>query len=109
MNIVKLPVPPTPSLQQNTAWLDVFPNEKVEFSCAISGSSDWTFIWQRDSVDLNDADQHVSISGSVLTITAAAPMAGHYVCKGRHKTKDVTTPPSNSFEVKVYGRSLYSC
>ncbi|XP_070695542.1 basement membrane-specific heparan sulfate proteoglycan core protein [Pempheris klunzingeri] len=97
--------PPVPSLQRQSEWLDVFPSEKVELSCSVSGSSDWTFIWHRNGHEVQDTDPNVSLSagGSVLTITAAAQMySGNYSCKGNHKTKSATTAASNSVVLTVY-------
>uniref|UniRef100_A0A3P8S437 Ig-like domain-containing protein n=1 Tax=Amphiprion percula TaxID=161767 RepID=A0A3P8S437_AMPPE len=95
-------VPPVPVLQQTSGWLEIFPSEKVKFSCTISGSSDWTFTWYRNG-DKIDADANFSFpgDGSVLTITAATN-SGKYTCKGQHKTKSVMTQSSNSLELKVH-------
>ncbi|XP_071332393.1 cell adhesion molecule CEACAM5 isoform X2 [Trachinotus anak] len=97
--------PPTPSLQQLSSWLDVFTSEKVEFSCTISGSSDWNIVWYRNEVELQDADVSISAERSVLTITATKQMEGSYTCEGQHKTKSITTPRSNPLEVKVYANN----
>ncbi|XP_056240199.1 titin isoform X1 [Seriola aureovittata] len=98
--------PAIPSLQQQSAWLEVFPSEKVELSC-VSGSSDLIITWYKNQELLQDADPNVSISadGSVLTITAATQMAGSYICKVHHKTKGGTHSSSNSLEVKVYANN----
>lgn len=100
-----LPELPVPSLQLQTTWPDVFPSEKVELNCSVTGSSDWTFIWSRNGQQVQDSDPNVSLSeeGSVLTITAAAQVySGSYTCKAHHKTKGVTTAASNSLELQVY-------
>lgn len=101
-----LPEPPVPSLQLLSAWPDVFPSEKVEFSCNITDSSDWTFTWDRDGQPVQDADPNVSAVGSKLTITAATQTySGNYSCKGHHKTKsDVTTKASKPVQLTVYGK-----
>ncbi|XP_035014936.2 titin [Hippoglossus stenolepis] len=88
--------PPVPSLQLQSGWLDVFPSEKVELRCNISGSSDWKIVWHKDGQE-QDADPNLSFSAdrSILTITAAAQMySGSYSCKGQHT--------SNSLKVTVY-------
>ncbi|XP_074500369.1 hemicentin-1 isoform X2 [Sebastes fasciatus] len=98
-------VPPVPSLQRLSAWLDVFPSEKVKLSCSVTGSSDWTFTWYRDEQKLPDPDPNVSLSaeGSEITITAATQTyTGSYSCKGLHKTKGVTTLASSSVKLTVY-------
>lgn len=100
-----LPEPPVPSLLLQTTWPDVFPSEKVEFSCSVNGSSEWTFTWSRNGQEVQDSDPNVSLSeeGSMLTITAATQTySGSYTCKAHHKTKGVTIAASNSVELKVY-------
>ncbi|XP_051280945.1 titin [Dicentrarchus labrax] len=92
--------PPTPTLELQSTWLDVFPSEKVKFSCSITGSSDWTFTWFRNGTEVQ-LDSNVSAEGSVLTITAAEIHSGSYSCKGHHKTKGVSSAVSNSHELKV--------
>nr|XP_020471862.1 titin-like isoform X5 [Monopterus albus] len=95
--------PPVPLLQLKSSWLELFPSEKVELTCFISGSSDWNFIWYRDGTEIQSADPNLSADQSVLTITAATQMySGKYACKGQHKIKGVTTQISNSLEVKVH-------
>ncbi|XP_035512107.1 hemicentin-1-like [Morone saxatilis] len=95
-------VPPIPTLELQSTWLDVFPSEKVKFSCSITGSSDWTFTWFRNGAKVQ-SDPNVSLSaeGSILTITAAKIHSGSYSCKGHHKTKSVFSAVSNSHELKV--------
>ncbi|KAM8754905.1 hemicentin-1 [Acanthopagrus schlegelii] len=98
-------VPPIPFLQQQSAWSDVFPSEKVVLNCSVAGSSDWTFTWYRGGQALQDSDPSVSLSagGSVLTVTAEAQTSsGIYSCKGHHKTKGITTAESNKLELSVY-------
>ncbi|XP_030278896.1 obscurin [Sparus aurata] len=97
--------PPVPFLQKQSAWLDVFPSEKVVLNCSVAGSSDWAFTWSRSGQDMQASDPSVSLSaeGSLLTVTAEAQTSsGSYSCKGRHKTKGVTTAESNKLELKVY-------
>ncbi|XP_034392960.1 titin-like isoform X2 [Cyclopterus lumpus] len=96
--------PPLPSLQLRSEWSHVFPSEKVEFSCSVTGSADWTFTWYRNTQRVQDPDPNVSLSaeGSKLTITAATQTnQGSYSCNARHKTKNVITK-SNSIELTVY-------
>ncbi|XP_031700313.1 titin [Anarrhichthys ocellatus] len=97
--------PPVPSLQLQSEWSDVFPSEKVELSCSVTGSSDWTFTWYRNTQQLQEPDPNVSLSpeGSKLTITAATQThSGSYSCEAHHKTKSVTTKSSNSVKLTVY-------
>ncbi|XP_040007921.1 B-cell receptor CD22 isoform X3 [Xiphias gladius] len=96
---------PIPSLRLQSVWLDVFPSEKVELNCSISGSSDWTITWHRNKDQVQDGDPNLYISPdrSMLIITAATQMySGNYHCEGRHKTKGVATQSSKSLEVNVY-------
>ncbi|XP_062283587.1 titin isoform X2 [Scomber scombrus] len=94
---------PTPSLLLQSSWSDVFLSEKVEFSCNVSGSSDWTFTWHRDGNKVQDPDPNLSFAGPLLTITASRAYAGNYACKGHHKTKGVDTELSNLIELNVEG------
>ncbi|XP_053280695.1 titin isoform X2 [Pleuronectes platessa] len=96
--------PPLPSLELQSSWLEVFPSEKVELRCNISGSSDWKIVWLKDEKELVE-EQNLSFSAdkSILTITAAAQMiSGSYSCKGQHKTSSVGTLSSSSLKVTVY-------
>ncbi|XP_068454176.1 hemicentin-2 [Clinocottus analis] len=97
--------PPLPSLQLHSAWPNVFPSEKVEFKCSVTGSADWTFTWYRNTQQVQDPDPNVSLSaeGSTLTITAATQAYhGDYSCKAHHKTFGVTTKSNNSIKLTVY-------
>lgn len=97
---------PVPSLQLKSRWLDVFPSEKVEFTCSISDISDWTINWYRSGTQIDqDSNLIFSAERSVLTITAGTPYSGSYSCEGVHKTReDVNTQRSNSLDVKVHGK-----
>lgn len=88
------PDPPTPSLLLESGWLDVLPSERAEFRCSIPGSSDWTLIWYKDGQELSETDSVISAA------------EGSYVCKGRHKTQDVTTPDSKPLQLRVHGKFM---
>ncbi|XP_068180932.1 obscurin-like protein 1 isoform X2 [Antennarius striatus] len=95
---------PVPALEIQSIFLDVFPSEKVEFSCSIAGSSDWTFTWSRDGQEVQESDPNVSLfaEGSILKLSAATQTySGSYNCKGHHKTKNVITAASNSLGLTV--------
>nr|XP_033485460.1 titin isoform X2 [Epinephelus lanceolatus] len=104
MSIGTVYVPPEPSVQLLSGWTEVFLSEKVEFSCNVDGSSDWTFTWYRDEQQVQDSDPNVSIEGSKLTITAASDaQSGSYSCKGHHKTKSgVITGTAIPIKLKVH-------
>ncbi|XP_044207545.1 obscurin [Thunnus albacares] len=95
--------PPVPSLQSQSP-LDVFPSEKVEFNCSVSGSSKWTFTWKVNGQPVNDTDPNLSLDGegSKLTIKASQAHSGSYVCQGHDTTNKVTTADSNSLKLNVY-------
>lgn len=93
---------PKPSVRLITPWADVFPTEKVELSCRVEGSSAWRYRWYRDAREME-----VGGDGSTLTITAATP--GHavrYMCRGRHRSRSVTTYNSAELTLNVYGESM---
>ncbi|XP_034551723.1 titin [Notolabrus celidotus] len=92
-------------MQLQSPWPEVFPSEKVEFRCDVTGSSDWTFIWQRNKKQIRESDPNVSINAdrSVLTITAAdQTYMGFYSCTAQHKTEGITTAESNSVGLIVH-------
>lgn len=98
-------MPPVPSLQLQSGWLDVFPSEKVEFTCSISGISDWTINWYRNGEKIqDDSNLILSQERSVLTVTAGTHYSGNYSCGGVHKIKAVSTQHSKSLDVRVYGK-----
>ncbi|XP_058498237.1 hemicentin-1-like [Solea solea] len=96
--------PPAASLQLLSSWTNVFPTERVQLICNISGVSDWTITWHKNGhVQGPDISVSFSADGSVLTITSAAlTHTGSYICKGLHKTKGVATENSNSLEIDVH-------
>uniref|UniRef100_A0A8C5D658 Titin-like n=1 Tax=Gouania willdenowi TaxID=441366 RepID=A0A8C5D658_GOUWI len=91
-------VPPSPLLQLKTAWLDVFPSEKVEFSCGIKDSSEWTFTLLRDGKNLASFPR----DGSTLKVTAGAGGTERYSCVGHHEVKKTPSQTSSSVELRVY-------
>ncbi|XP_029995415.1 hemicentin-1 isoform X3 [Sphaeramia orbicularis] len=96
--------PPVPSVQRFPPWSEVFPSEKVTFSCDVIDSSDWTIIWKVNYERLSKTDPHLSFSpnGSVLTITAMSEdQSGNYSCVGQHKVKKVFTEESDFLELMV--------
>lgn len=102
----KLPEPPV--LQLRSDWLDVFPSEKVELFCIMTGSSDWTFIWYKDDKEFPaDSNTVYSSEKPLLTITAQMHHTGNYSCKGQHKTRSTITKSSNLVKVSVHGESHY--
>ncbi|XP_029910619.1 carcinoembryonic antigen-related cell adhesion molecule 5 [Myripristis murdjan] len=94
---------PVPSLERQTPWPDVFPSERVEFTCKIEGSSDWTYSWYQNDQKIKD-DQSMSLSadGSSLNMSITAQHEGHYTCNGQHKSRPVETEPSNAESLTVY-------
>ncbi|KAM6976572.1 V-set and immunoglobulin domain-containing protein 10-like 2 [Aplochiton taeniatus] len=95
---------PVPSLENRTPWLDVFPSERVELSCGVPGSSDWSYTWFRGGDPLL-ADQTVTMGpdGAALTISAdSATHAGEYTCKGVLNTRPVNTQQSAGLSLKIY-------
>lgn len=96
-------VPPVPQLQKKTSWLDVFPSERLELSCGVSGSSDWTFSWYRNEEKLTPGPTILfQRHGALLAVIATPEHEGGYTCQGEHKITKVSTQRSNSLSVKVY-------
>jgi len=74
----------------------VFESEVLEFSCEVSGS-DWTFTWYRIGEKLDE-------EGSSLKIPSVTQTdQGQYTCKAHLKSRGVSSGPSNTVDVKVYG------
>ncbi|KAG7256246.1 hypothetical protein CRUP_017143 [Coryphaenoides rupestris] len=93
---------PKPSLKLITSWADVFPTEKVELSCRVEGSSAWTYEWYRGGQKME-----VGEDGSILSIVASTSgHAGRYTCRGRHRSRSVTTDNSDRLTLNVYGESM---
>lgn len=94
---------PVPSLELQTPWSDVFPSERVELTCKIEGSSDWTYSWYQRGQKVKD-DQYVSLSadGSSLNMSITAEHAGDYTCNGQHKSRPVETEHSNAQILTVH-------
>ncbi|KAM4610085.1 B-cell receptor CD22-like isoform 1-T1 [Polymixia lowei] len=91
---------PVPSLQRKTPWLDVFPTESVKLHCEVKSSSEWNYRWFRGGRGLQ-ADS--SMSGGILSIhSASVTDSGEYKCRGRHKSRSVSTKSSSGLTLKVY-------
>ncbi|XP_075878642.1 hemicentin-2 isoform X3 [Nelusetta ayraudi] len=102
--VLKILEIPVPALRPLTQWLDVFPTEHVNLSCAIQGSSDWRYEWEKDGRPLSPS-QVVSFDSdkSVLSISgAAAPHGGQYGCSAVLKGRSVTSGASGKLMLKVY-------
>ena len=102
---------PVPSLELKTQWLDVFPAERVEMSCGVQGSSDWTYTWYRDGRELGGG--HISVSSgaersSLIISSAKLEDAGTYTCRGQHRTRPVKTESSNNLILIVHGEHSLS-
>ncbi|XP_073679755.1 Fc receptor-like protein 5 [Garra rufa] len=86
--------PPKAKLTVNPIWKEFFPNEEVNLQCQIEGgSSGWTFHWTRNEWTLE-------INGD-LKITVQQTNSGEYSCKGQLNGRQVTSQPSNTFQLNV--------
>ncbi|XP_018541401.1 titin isoform X1 [Lates calcarifer] len=95
---------PVPSLKLETPWLDVFPTERVNFSCGMEDN--WIYTWYKDGKPIH-ADGTVSTysDGATLNITSAAiSHSGQYSCSGKlnSKTRSVTSHTSPGVTLSVY-------
>ncbi|KAK0145856.1 Hemicentin-1 [Merluccius polli] len=95
---------PKATIKGNTPWSDMFPTESVELTCRAEGSSEWRYMWYRDSKPVVDERVVLSPDGSTLSFRAAPLVhAGQYMCRGQHKERDVSTHNSTEHPLKVYG------
>ncbi|XP_067383054.1 basement membrane-specific heparan sulfate proteoglycan core protein-like isoform X1 [Channa argus] len=89
-----------PLLYVKSAWLEVFPSEKVQFTCNFSSNSNWNISWYRD-------EELILISSSMgtwaeFTLTAEKQYSGNYSCIGNKESDQMNTSRSNQIYVKVY-------
>ncbi|CAL8319721.1 unnamed protein product [Merluccius merluccius] len=81
----------------------MFPTESVVLTCRAEGSSEWRYMWYRDSKPVVDESVVLSPDGSTLSFRAAPSVhAGQYMCRGQHKERDVSTHNSTEHPLKVH-------
>ncbi|XP_008411978.1 titin isoform X1 [Poecilia reticulata] len=94
---------PVPLLSKKTQWLDVFPSESVQLSCRMEGSSNWTFIWYKDSEEYHEGNVTNSEVEGILSISqASSSHRGKYSCSGRLTGRTVSSNRSSQVELTVY-------
>lgn len=87
--------PPTPTLTQWPAQLDMFETEAVELSCKVNQPG-WTFLWYKDNNILQE-------KGSLFKIgSITASDKGKYYCRAHLKPRGVTSGDSSTAEIAVY-------
>ncbi|KAK2851437.1 hypothetical protein Q5P01_007713 [Channa striata] len=86
-----------PVLSLKSTWREVFPSEKVEFTCAINANYNLTISWYRDDEQIQETEDK-----SELTLTAEKKISGNYTCKGVDKITSESSLTSNQIEVIVY-------
>uniref|UniRef100_A0A8C2ZIF9 Ig-like domain-containing protein n=1 Tax=Cyclopterus lumpus TaxID=8103 RepID=A0A8C2ZIF9_CYCLU len=98
---------PVPSLKLITPWLDVFPTESVKFNCWMDGSTDWKYMWFKDS-KLVLEDNTASFNAATLSISSAsASHHGRYSCSGKLKSRTVSSVFSEGLTLDVYGEDFF--
>lgn len=99
---------PTPKLKKGSQWLDVFPTESVKLRCGIEGSSEWTYTWYRDGNEVQAAGVSFEADKTSLLINSAtASRRGSYTCRGKLKSRSVTSNSSPEVQLKIYGESSF--
>ncbi|XP_042083137.1 basement membrane-specific heparan sulfate proteoglycan core protein isoform X4 [Haplochromis burtoni] len=96
--------PPTPGLQLQTAWKDVFEGEAVEFHChVVSSTPGWTFTWHRNKQQLqNNPVEIINGDGSSLKITSVRQThKGSYTCKAHLTSRGVNSGFSSEVMIQV--------
>ncbi|XP_056131141.1 hemicentin-2-like [Lampris incognitus] len=97
---------PVPSLALRSPWQDVFVSEEVKLSCGVQNSSaEWTYEWFKDSqaVQMDDSVAQSSDGASLAISSASDEHRGTYSCRGRHRSRPVSTKTSDGLLLKVYG------
>ncbi|KAJ3586235.1 hypothetical protein NHX12_012635 [Muraenolepis orangiensis] len=93
---------PSPTLRKDPGFE---PFERVELNCGVEGSSEWKYVWYRGGKQIQAEGGHVVLAagGTTLSIPAASDVhAGQYMCRGRHKSRAVSTSSSAGLTLKVY-------
>ncbi|XP_039904018.1 basement membrane-specific heparan sulfate proteoglycan core protein-like isoform X2 [Simochromis diagramma] len=101
---IKVYDPPTPDLQLQTAWKDVFEGEAVEFHCrVVSSTPGWTFTWHRNKQQLqNNPVEIINGDGSSLKITSVRQThEGSYTCKAHLTSRGVNSGFSSEVMIQV--------
>ncbi|XP_026009156.1 hemicentin-1 [Astatotilapia calliptera] len=96
--------PPTPGLQLQTAWKDVFEGEAVEFRChVVSSTPGWTFTWHRNKQQLqNNPVEIINGDGSSLKINPVRQThKGSYTCKAHLTSRGVNSGFSSEVMIQV--------
>ncbi|XP_076734865.1 cell adhesion molecule CEACAM5 isoform X2 [Maylandia zebra] len=96
--------PPTPGLQLQTAWKDVFEGEAVEFRChVVSSTPGWTFTWHRNKQQLqNNPVEIINGNGSSLKINPVRQThKGSYTCKAHLTSRGVNSGFSSEVMIQV--------
>lgn len=102
--------PPTPGLQLQTAWKDVFEGEAVEFRChVVSSTPGWTFTWHRNKQQLQiNPVEIINGDGSSLKINPVRQThKGSYTCKAHLTSRGVNSGFSSEVMIQVSGE--FSC
>lgn len=102
---------PVPSLTLVTPWLDVFPSERVQMSCGMNGSPDWTYTWYKDGQQVHAYDGVTFFGSSATTLSISSASAAHrgrYSCSGKHTQRAVSTDVSPELTLSVYGEFYFS-
>ncbi|XP_029689969.1 hemicentin-1 isoform X3 [Takifugu rubripes] len=95
---------PVPSLRNLVPWQDVFPGERVQMSCHMNDSADWTYTWYKDGQEVHTG-LGVSFDSNKATLfisSAAATSRGEYKCTGHLINRSVSTGSSSGFNLEVY-------
>ncbi|XP_038143267.1 hemicentin-1 [Cyprinodon tularosa] len=85
---------PTPTLNKESAWPELFLGEALSFKCEVTGS-EWKIIWYKDQQPLNKEGPRLDIN----SLTASD--AGRYTCQAQHRSRAVKSGLSNSQSLTV--------
>ncbi|XP_030589104.1 hemicentin-1 [Archocentrus centrarchus] len=89
---------PTLTLTKDPDYQVMFPGESVTFSCAISVSSDWQYLWYKDGIEISGS------SDKLLVKISATADGGSYTCKARRgPNPSFTTDSSKAIQLQVRG------
>lgn len=88
-------------LTQDPEYSVMFPGESVSFSCHISISSGWEYVWYKNNMEVSASEKMYSVN------SVGKDHSGSYTCKAkRGKNPAFETDSSQAIQLEVKGKFL---